>query len=500
MASTTFIDRTTPIYAAWLNDVDAMTYYGTLYIVKTTDTVAIINSALTTYPGIVFKSGKTYNISGDVSIPSNRKIIVEKGATVINTGGRFTADTVSNVEWIIDGWVKSVAMTTAPAKTSWTSETPAPRGFIEFGYNYSSGVAGDGFWVHGTGKISGDWTGTPNYSDPTQQTNRKGIAIWNGKNCAVDGLEVFGFDGEAVYASFFDTASKNIVFRNNYVHDTRFNSLNFNSGANGGGCKIIDNITVNAYQVEISSGECSRNHISNMITNGIYTGSGAGYGEVVIKDNVIRSSGIYGIIAAYASGTPVTGVTIENNAIYNSGSYSIYMDYCNEFTIIGNKCVGTGQSVGSYHIGVLHSNRGVVDGNTFLSPGAFCQSGQFYVDTTCKDVALSPTTNFYIATTGTAQSKTGTGVVTIASAAALPIPVYGSIFSVSGTTTITSITAAVFDSNHNGREITLIFQGALTFTDGSNLKLAGNFVTTANDTITLVSDGTNWYEKARSVN
>ena len=40
----------------------------------------------------------------------------------------------------------------------------------------------------------------------------------------------------------------------------------------------------------------------------------------------------------------------------------------------------------------------------------------------------------------------------------------------------------------------------LTFTDGSNLKLAGNFVTTADDTITLAYDGTNWYEICRSVN
>ena len=42
--------------------------------------------------------------------------------------------------------------------------------------------------------------------------------------------------------------------------------------------------------------------------------------------------------------------------------------------------------------------------------------------------------------------------------------------------------------------------GILTFTDGSNLKLNGNFVTTADDTITLVYDGTNWYEMCRSVN
>lgn len=46
-----------------------------------------------------------------------------------------------------------------------------------------------------------------------------------------------------------------------------------------------------------------------------------------------------------------------------------------------------------------------------------------------------------------------------------------------------------------------MFQGIVTFTDGNNLKLAGNFVTTADDTITLCcADGTNWYEVCRSVN
>ena len=33
-----------------------------------------------------------------------------------------------------------------------------------------------------------------------------------------------------------------------------------------------------------------------------------------------------------------------------------------------------------------------------------------------------------------------------------------------------------------------------------NLKLAGNFVTTADDVITMTGDGTNWYEVSRSVN
>lgn len=83
----------------------------------------------------------------------------------------------------------------------------------------------------------------------------------------------------------------------------------------------------------------------------------------------------------------------------------------------------------------------------------------------------------------------------VASAAALDPPIFSSVLFVTGTTSITSINGLVRD-----RRITLVFQGALTVTDGGTLNLAGNFVTTAGDTMTLVSDGANWYEVARSVN
>lgn len=88
------------------------------------------------------------------------------------------------------------------------------------------------------------------------------------------------------------------------------------------------------------------------------------------------------------------------------------------------------------------------------------------------------------------------GGAAVASAAALPLPT-GRVFHVTGTTNITSITSTNFAS---GVCITLIFDDVLTFTDGNNLKLAGNFITTANDTITLVYDGTNWFETSRSIN
>lgn len=90
-----------------------------------------------------------------------------------------------------------------------------------------------------------------------------------------------------------------------------------------------------------------------------------------------------------------------------------------------------------------------------------------------------------------------TPVVTVVAAATITLPrTYGDTYFISGATGITSITA----TRQEGRTVRLIFLGAPTVTDGSNLKMAGNFVATADDVLTMTCDGTNWYECSRSVN
>lgn len=92
-------------------------------------------------------------------------------------------------------------------------------------------------------------------------------------------------------------------------------------------------------------------------------------------------------------------------------------------------------------------------------------------------------------------------VATVAAAAAFPaLATEATTFIVTaGTGTITSITTS---ASIAGRVITLKFSGSVTVTAGSNLKLAaaGNFAADADDTMQLVTDGTNWYEIGRSAN
>lgn len=96
-------------------------------------------------------------------------------------------------------------------------------------------------------------------------------------------------------------------------------------------------------------------------------------------------------------------------------------------------------------------------------------------------------------------SNGGNGLIGMGAnvASASSISISGKIFHVTGTNNITSISTSGISA---GTEITIIFDDILTFTDGSNLKLAGNFITSADDSITLVYDGTNFYEAARSAN
>lgn len=88
-------------------------------------------------------------------------------------------------------------------------------------------------------------------------------------------------------------------------------------------------------------------------------------------------------------------------------------------------------------------------------------------------------------------------VSTIASVTgALTIPIGVLVFSMTGTGTVSSINA----TSNAGKTIKIITTAASALTDGSNLKLAGNFTASADDVITLLCDGTNYFEQSRSAN
>ncbi|TIV71949.1 MAG: hypothetical protein E5V89_07715 [Mesorhizobium sp.] len=82
-------------------------------------------------------------------------------------------------------------------------------------------------------------------------------------------------------------------------------------------------------------------------------------------------------------------------------------------------------------------------------------------------------------------------------ASAASITPSGNLFHVTGTTGITTINGTGIQP---GTTIRLIFDNILTVTAGSNLKMAGNFTTSASDILVMTWDGTSWYEEGRSAN
>lgn len=124
-------------------------------------------------------------------------------------------------------------------------------------------------------------------------------------------------------------------------------------------------------------------------------------------------------------------------------------------------------------------------------------SGNTVMAGTGTTVALSDQVLLAAGADTTAGTVTFADSANVASATTTTLTA-GNVFHITGTTTITTLDTC--DAANNGRIVSLIFDGVLTFTDGNNLLIAGDFVTTADDAIMLTCDGTNWYENSRSVN
>lgn len=90
-------------------------------------------------------------------------------------------------------------------------------------------------------------------------------------------------------------------------------------------------------------------------------------------------------------------------------------------------------------------------------------------------------------------SATGLGA-NVASASSMTLGNDGNSFKITGTTSINNITI-----RPAGSIVNLLFTGALTVNTGGNILLNnGAFVTSNHATLELISDGTNWWEIARS--
>lgn len=311
-------------------------------------------------------------------------------------------------------------------------------------------------------------------------------------------------------------------------------------GTNGDGVAVYPSATTNDNRRTLVIG----NRIVSPLNNGIHVG---GDGDVAVVGNIIIDAAQYGIIVennvggtfnlAVVSGNLVKGTTnfegiriemfdhvsVTGNTVSAAGQHGIAVNTCDAVSVIGNAITGST----THGISLTAATRTVVSGNSILdnlSRGIVVGGasddvliannvvdnnavGQTRVQDTATNVyinnnLLRGTTAFSNTTSGTVTVGRNDGGVTttVAAAATLNLPLGRTVVTVTGNTGITSISAA----GQTGNTVTLVFTGTPTVTDGSNLKLAGNFVaagtTNDADTLTLVCDGTSWFEVARSTN
>jgi len=261
--------------------------------------------------------------------------------------------------------------------------------------------------------------------------------------------------------------------------------------------------------------------------------------DIVVSGNVIRNTVAYGIVAQNCN-----NANVNNNSVYVAGGSGVIFSVCDQLTISDNHImdvdlsgirdqtastnfnikgnrihnaaidVTAGDKYGIFlqggsNLQVAHNI--ISDADSKMEHGIYISGGTQTSQSVYGNIILNATgtafrvgsstddffilrNNAFIGTGGAATNNPD--IDDVASATAVTIRTYQDTFRITGTTNITSILTA----GHAGHKVTLIFSGILTFTDGSNLKLAGNFTTSADDTITLICDGSNWYEISRSAN
>lgn len=353
---------------------DVVTPYITVAATPRDGFQAAINAGSVRVP-----SGSNITISGDINIPANRVIIVDFGAT-ITSNGRFTAYGVNNVHWLINGAVLSVGMTAAPAKSGWPNTAQGTqngdeRGFLEFGGVTFAGNDGANYSVRvgETGVVAGDWVGTPDFSDPVRQVNRKGIAAWNCSNVHFesDG-EIYGFEGEAVYWFSRSAASKNVYMRIKNLHGCRFNGVNVNSRLANDNIKIEKCITRNTYQgIESSAGDILDCRDYSSVKHSIYAGQGHGGDGRKISGNVsvdcldVPFAIVYD--SAYESLGRVADVVFTDNHAVDPATGFIAISDIENIQAHGNTCKGL--KAGRF-IQVTGCEGGAITGNTNFNPAA----------------------------------------------------------------------------------------------------------------------------------
>jgi hypothetical protein len=308
------------------------------------------------------------------------------------------------------------------------------------------------------------------------------------------------------------------------INSSQYGQFNVVSSGGYYGCRILDNCYGNIANFSIQNPSIIGFAYNNQPTNSSYdnnitvtvnqgcTGPGVYVGNncinSIINATISNVSAAGMLISGVASGTKASGNKITCNT-YNCQSFGFSDDqYCTNNTyILNSKQDGRSGSVGASFAVYVYGSYNII--TTTIQEGSVAQVRGLKLNTTSSNNEISsftfdPNLVQDFLDVGTQNSKNfGSGTFPVASGATIDFLSLGSMALVSGTTTIVSINGA---AKNQGRAVMLNFASSLTVRSapgsGGNIKLAGaaDFSATANDILTLVSDGTNYIEVSRSLN
>jgi parallel beta-helix repeat protein len=509
-----------------------------------TDDTAALQTALLAHD-TVFPAG-TYLISATLTVPSNRRLSGAKGA-ILKLANQAVAPMVyftgATTNVTIEG------LTFDGNQANQTGCGGGCRGIVGTGSptrirllnNTVTNIRNDGIYLSGVthSMISGNYVGQILGED----TYGSGITV-AAPTAGNQFVTITGNVLEQIGGGGIVVTGRDIVIANNVINDTAktitaqailvgyIDALRVTVANNSihtttwHGCIRMGGSFLTAIGNTVYN--CGERGIVGMTTN---DGSARGYHIRILDNTVINptedggASGAPGIqIGAcdycevatnhvrLLSTSPYTGIVVNDNVhsqvtnnLIENGNNCIRLSTLTWTQVAGNVC--TGQTVWGIilltpptaHLTVAHNQIGP------LVSGAF--GGIVLDDGSATDVSIVGNTVVDVPSATTITGPHGAWAAsnyapeadcTVPAAATLSLngaQIACDQLQIDGTTPITAMTVG---AKH--RLLTLRFSGATTVTDGGNLKLAGNFVTTPDDVLVVQSDGTNWIEMNRSAN
>jgi hypothetical protein len=346
-------------------------------------------------------------------------------------------------------------------------------------------------------------------------------------NCYIDRTN----SGKVFSGIFASAASTHSIISGNTVLAAE-NGIRI-SGTNAAFVTVADNVVHDSTTdgIRVTGDDCvvSGNTVDNPANTGIKSDGG---NRVVISGNNVTSAGnksiqladtvaacndflITGNISDGSAGAGIqvstltstfARISVVGNQVYNATGAGILMSadtgVASEYVVSGNVCIGNSTD-GIKIDGGTQTNTTVI-GNTCLNNttygievGAADAASTIYVG---NNICINNTTNtMLLSTTNWTYNPDAMSPANVASAATITLPGPG-YYQITGTADISAITAMP-----RGTAITLKFNGTKAtngVVDGATINLSGaaNFAYTPDDTLSLVCDGTNWYETGRGVN